>query len=408
MKALLIGVAAILLMGIGWGAWQSLTDQPNQEIIEPGDSPNPPNSQTNGLSEMPTQALGQPLPFELDIQPGFAIGIFAENIHDARDLQFSPGQTLLVSVPAAGQVIALPDEDNDGLVDRQEIILRNLENPHGLAFYNDQLYVAEETQVSRYNWNEENLQAEFDRELLTLPPGGRHDTRTLTFDSEGNLYISLGSTCDTCFENHPWIATVIQTNSEGENPQVYSSGLRNAVFITTKPGTDEIWGTEMGRDLLGDELPPDEINILQEGGDYGWPICYGNQIYDEEFGEGEPADCENTIAPVYEVPAHSAPLGLKFIDSATNWPSDWQNDLLVAYHGSWNRTEPRGYEVVRLIVNGSTVQGSENFISGWYADGNTIGRPVDLEMSANGRLFISDDYAGYVYIVVPVGNSTNQ
>jgi glucose/arabinose dehydrogenase len=212
------------------------------------------------------------------------------------------------------------------------------------------------------------------------------------------MYVSLGSRCDVCFEDDPWIGAVISATSEGKNAQVYSSGLRNAVFITINSETDKLWGTEMGRDFLGNNVPPDEINVLEKGKSYGWPVCYGDKVYDTNFGSQTAAYCEKTVAPAYKIPAHSAPLGLTFINS-DKFPESWQGDLLVSYHGSWNSSVPVGYKVVRLDVEGQNVTNETDFITGFIDGSQAAGRPVDLIFDEEGYLFLSDDKRGVVYIV---------
>ena len=371
----------------------------------------------------PKSSIGENPSFPLDLPEGFKIGIFAPSasfgqakdkssgqatLGAVRDLEFSPGGTLLVSIPADGKVVALPDKNEDGVADEVRDIVTGLSRPHGLAFHQGKLFIAQEPRVVRYNWDEENLKATEDRVLFALPKGGRHFTRTVSFNQKGQMFVSVGSSCDVCFEKHPWLGSVIVSDAEGNNPRIWAKGLRNSVFITVNPQTDQLWGTEMGRDFLGDDLPPDEVNIIRESRDYGWPVCYGNRVYDEQFGQETQEYCKDTEPPVYEIPAHSAPLGLTFIDSP-QFPGSWQGDLLVAYHGSWNRSTPIGYKVVRLDVEGEalhqTVQGEEDFISGFLpssASGlaQAYGRPVDLIFDKAGSLYISDDKAGIIYKVI--------
>lgn len=218
-------------------------------------------------------------------------------------------------------------------------------------------------------------------------------------DKEGRIYVAIGSTCDTCFEKNPYLASVIVTDRDGKNTRVYAKGLRNATFIAVNPKTDEVWVTEMGRDFLGDDAPPDEIDVLKDGGDYGWPVCYGDKVYDNQFNQLNPAYCDKTISPIYKIQAHSAPLGLTFINSP-QFPSDWQGDLLVAYHGSWNRSVPVGYKVVRLHVNGDTVVSESDFLTGFLQGSTALGRPVDVTFDEQGSLYISDDKSGAVYKIV--------
>jgi glucose/arabinose dehydrogenase len=333
----------------------------------------------------------------LTIPQGYSMSIFADNLGDPRDLEFTPGGTLLVSAPSRGAVYALIDKNGDGKADENKSVLSDLGNPHGLAFYNGKLYVASETKVVRYGWEETSKTLFPESTILTLPKGGRHFTRTLAFMNQ-KMFVSIGSTCDVCFENNSWNGSVIVSDLDGKNARIFAKGLRNSVFIKINPKTGELWGTEMGRDYLGDGIPPDEINIIRDGKDYGWPICYGNRVYDSKFGGLTSKYCETTEPPIYEIQAHSAPLGLVFINSPM-FPDSWQGDLLVSYHGSWNRSVPDGYKVVHLKVDGNKIVSEEDFISGFLQGSISIGRPVDVEFGPDGALYISDDKAGVVYRV---------
>jgi glucose/arabinose dehydrogenase len=341
------------------------------------------------------QNAGDPVPFPLKLADGLAISVFAKDLDKPRDLEFSPRGTLLVSVPADGKIFALPDRNGDGKADEVKAILTGLRRPHGLAFQNGKLFVAEETRVVRYRWDEENLIVTQEKVLFALPRGDRHFTRTIAFDKQGRMFISIGSSCDVCFEKHEFLASVIVSDADGNNPRLWARGLRNAVFITTHPKTSDLWGTEMGRDWLGDNLPPDEVNIIRDGKDYGWPLCYGNRVQDIRFRSGA-NPCGDTESPVYEIGAHSAPLGLAFIASP-QFPDDWQDDLLVALHGSWNRSIPVGYKIIRLRARGDIIEGEEDFLTGFLQGAEALGRPVDLAFSAQGTLFISDDKSGMIY-----------
>ncbi len=332
------------------------------------------------------------------------ITTFADGVTDARDLTLSPDNVLLVSQSDQGIVSALPDKNRDGKVDEAKVVLENLDRPHGIAFYKGKLFVATRTSLQRYSWNEEKLEANLDKELFQLPGTRGHTRYSIVFDKNGRLFVSLGSSCNVCIEEHPWKATVIVTNENGDTPRVFAKGLRNAPFLAIHPDTDELWGTEMGRDYLGDELPPDEINRIQGGKNYGWPLCFADKIHDRDFDKNRYTrnPCEETENPIFKIPAHSAPLGLTFIESNI-FPPDWQKDLLVAYHGSWNRTSPTGYKIVRLKLNRNQITEQEDFITGFIPENaqsgdEAIGRPVDLLFN-NGDLYISDDKAGKVYRV---------
>jgi glucose/arabinose dehydrogenase len=327
---------------------------------------------------------------------GTAMALLAEGLNRPRDLEWAE-DVLLVSEMGANRVVAITETKGESL-GQVQVLVNGLSRPHGLTYQGGFLFVADEVSVRRYRFNPRTLEINFDRKILDLPGGGRHFTRTLDFDGSGRLYISLGSSCDTCVESHPWIATVLVTNGDGDSPRVYSQGLRNAVFVKHRPGTGEIWSTEMGRDFLGDSLPPDEINVLQDGGHFGWPYCYGDRVWDSRFGQRDQGFCNSTVQPRYNLPAHVAPLGLTFIDSPL-FPSEWQGDLLVALHGSWNSTVPVGYKVIRLKLDNGQVTGMSDLITGFVKNGEAASRPVDVEFGSQGELYLSDDKGGKIFVL---------
>lgn len=313
---------------------------------------------------------------------------FAAETPGARDLELTPAGNLVVSLTSQGKVVALPDKDNNGLADSMLTVIEGLKNPHGLAFKDGKLFIAEEDKVSRYSWDEETFKATFEKKLIDLPADGGHFTRSLLFTSDGQLLISVGSSCNVCLESSPYRAAVIVTDVDGNLPQVFAKGTRNSVFMANHPETGEVWATDMGRDLLGDNIPPEEINILSMGNDYGWPYCYGDKIHDDNFDPQKEHSCDQTTAPLYGFQAHSAPLGLAF----------WKGDLLVSYHGSWNRTTPTGYKVIKMNLDGNRVTGEEDFLTGFINNNSAQGRPVDI-LVKDDHIFISDDKAGAIYLL---------
>ena len=242
------------------------------------------------------------------------------------------------------------------------------------------------------------------RKSQTFPgSGGGHSTRTILF-ANGKMYVAAGSSCNVCVEDDKRRAAVTEYNEDGSGERTFASGLRNAVGLTVNPKTGTIWATDNGRDWLGDDLPPEEVNDLgPRGGNAGWPYCYGNRVPDRS--QSKDYDCSKTIAPAVEMQAHSAPLGLLFYDGEM-FPPEYRGSLFVTFHGSWNRSVPTGYKVVRIKFNdkGEPQGPPEDFISGWIRPGETkkgkwMGRPVGLVVGPDGALYVSDDSAGVVYRV---------
>jgi glucose/arabinose dehydrogenase len=327
--------------------------------------------------------------------------IWAENVSGARDLSGVDGLGNRWLSRTDEGIISLIEVDNNGQVSNIGNVLVGLDQPHGLAIDPQDglvLYYAETDKVSKVRLYTEGQP----EKLVDLPAGGGHFTRSLKFGSDNKLYVSIGSSCNVCQEDDPRRAAIYRMDKDGSNFEQVASGLRNAVFMENDPVTGKMWATEMGRDNLGDNLPPDEINVIEEGSDYGWPFCYGKNVADENFQSpaGESANCENKTGAKINLQAHSAPLGLAFVPEE-GWPAEYRLDLLVAYHGSWNRSEPTGYKVMRFDLSDSNqreVLGRQALIEGWLtSEGEKLGRPVDLEVTPAGELFITDDQRGVIY-----------
>ena len=342
--------------------------------------------------------------FPLKLPAGFKISIFAKGLESPRVMTYDPAGNIVVSIPAQGKVVALPDKNNDGVADEVVTVIDGLNRPHGLATRcteKCEFFIAESNQVAYYDYNTKNLKTFNKRKIIDLPSGGNHITRTILFMPSPNdhkLLTSVGSTCNVCEENDWRRAKILISNADGGDLKTFASGLRNSVFMAIHPVTGKIWATEMGRDLLGDNLPPDEINIVEEGKDYGWPYFYGKDIRDAAF---EPdvmfEQNPDRFGSHIDIPAHSSPLGLAFIPEE-GWPQEYWHNLLVAYHGSWNRTVPTGYKIVRYKLDAQgNYLGEEDFISGWLTNEGALGRPVDILVQPGGIIYVSDDKAGVIY-----------
>jgi glucose/arabinose dehydrogenase len=324
---------------------------------------------------------------------------------------FGPDGFLYVTLPKRNMVVVLPDLNGDGVSNSVLGFARRMKRPHGLVFTDAGLVVAENGRLVLLNDWDGNLQAE-SREVLTssIPVGGGHTTRTVVEGPDNGLYVSVGSSCNVCMEKDSRRAAVLRFSLEGEGDgvgagdteqgMVWARGLRNSVGLAFHPDTAELWGVDNGRDMLGDDLPPEELNRITLNSDYGWPHCYGNKKIDPDFGSK--MRCARTTAPMVEMQAHSAPLGIAFgrgLDLPNQPGFDFSNMLLVAFHGSWNRSAKTGYKLVGIpFEDGLPVGPPVDIISGWLTEGGAVwGRPVAPVVGPDGALYLTDDYAGTVY-----------
>lgn len=410
-------IVVVAFAGFLYMAWPYRGLVPNIVPV-PTAVPSPTPSSTAGVVQG-SNTTGLPL----KLPEGFSMNVFAKGLVNPRVLQFDPFGDLTVSIPSEGKIASLPDADENGVADKTVGVLDKLSRPHGFLFYSNAannrkyLAVAEAEKLMIYGFGSDSkLQpvAYDGQKAFDLPSSGRHWTKTLLRLNESSaeeldppILVSIGSSCDVCHESDPRRGAIYSFDPFAEKKELvpYAKGLRNSVFLVKGPD-ENVWATEMGRDFLGDELPPDEINIIEKDKNYGWPVCYGKNIHDTQFDKNtyirnpcmEPLETQSKI----DLPAHSAPLGLAFIPAGRGWPEEYEGNLLVAFHGSWNRSEPTGYKVRRFVLdaNGDVVN-DEDFISGWLDDKGVLGRPVDLKFDNNGTLFISDDRSGVIYRVTP-------
>lgn len=332
---------------------------------------------------------------------GFTVGIFADGIANARMLRFTAGGDLLVSVPRKGKIsLVEPDRDGDGRSDGVRTVLDGRNAPHGLDLRDGWLYVAEGDGVVRVRFDESTgaTRGAVEPIVTGLPSGGNHWTRTLRFGPDGHLYVSIGSSCNACIEKDERRAALLRYRPDGSGGEIWASGLRNAVDFDWRPGTGELYATDNGRDLLGDDFPPCELNLIERSGFYGWPFANGDRVPDPAHGKGHADEVARSIPPVHGFGPHTAPLGITFLRDP-RWPAEYRGTAVVALHGSWNRTRKVGYKVVTLHWRDDGRIEERDFLVGLEQNEDVIGRPVAVAEGPDGALYISDDYAGVIYRV---------
>ena len=334
------------------------------------------------------------------VPAGFEVGVFATEVPGVRFLRPLPGGGLLATTPRAGKVWLLaPDRDGDGRSDSSRVLLEGLERPHGLDLYESWLYVAEGSGVGRVRIDPGSgeLAGRYERVVNGLPEGGNHWSRTVRFGPDGWMYVSVGSSCNACLESDERRAAMLRFRPDGSEGEIFATGLRNSAGFDWRPGTDALYATDNGRDLLGDDFPPCELNLVRRGGFYGWPFANGDRVADPDWGSRSER-VRNSIPPAHLFGAHVAPLGIVFLRNPA-LPAEWRGTALVALHGSWNRTSKSGYKVVSLHWDDDGKIAERDFLVGFEENENVIGRPVDVAEASDGTIYVSDDYASSIYWV---------
>lgn len=343
---------------------------------------------------------GVPADADLDalftLPASYSIELYARDLGPVRVLRFTAYGDLLASVPRRGQVILIP-RISSGQAGDYRVLLEDLNRPHGLELHNGWLYIGETDAVARIRLDAESgtVSGELERVLTGLPAGGNHWTRTLRLGPDGWLYLQVGSSCNVCLEEDERRASMMRVRPDGSGAEIYASGLRNTVGWDWQPGSGAMYGVDNGRDMLGDDFPPGEVNLISPGNFYGWPFYNGANRPDPDLGD-HPALSEKTpVAPVYELDAHSAPLSLHFLRPP--FPPGLEEAALVSLHGSWNRSKKSGYKLVSLHWDEDGEWTEKPFLTGFEKDEEVSGRPVDIVRGPDGAIYVSDDYSRAVY-----------
>jgi glucose/arabinose dehydrogenase len=339
----------------------------------------------------------------LSLPPGFTVNLFAEGLEDARSMALSPSGTLFVGTKSAGKVYALKDLDGDMRADTVYTLLTGANMPNGVAFHDGSLYIAEVNRILRFRNIEQSLLKPGIPDTIynQFPEEKHHGWKYIAFGPDGKLYVPVGAPCNICLSDDPVFASLTRMNPDGSGFEIVQNGIRNTVGFDWHPVTRQLWFTDNGRDLLGDDMPACELNHApNDGMHFGYPYCHQGDLPDPEFGSKKP--CTAFTPPAALMGPHTAPLGMQFY-TGSNFPGEYQNQIFVARHGSWNRSRKSGYDVSLVQLDSiGKVRKVSPFISGWL-DPNTDdvwGRPVDIEQMPDGSILVSDDFANAIYRIV--------
>ena len=325
----------------------------------------------------------------LKVPKGFKIELFAENLPNARTMVMGNKGTLFVGTRGAGNVYAI----NHG---KSYLLAANLNMPNGLAFHQGDLYIAAVDKLYRIDDVEDNLTTKNKLTLIRddFPKERHHGWRYIDFGPDGRLYMAIGAPCNVCLKKD--YALIVSMKSDGSDQRVEARGIRNSVGFTWHPDNQKLWLSDNGRDSMGDDIPPDELNRVETRGEhFGFPYCHAGTIADPEFND---LSCGAFSKPALAIQAHSAPLGITFY-TGSQFPKAYQNRLFVAEHGSWNRSKKVGYQVNMATLKGDKVVDYQPFVTGWLRGESAWGRPAYVLVTKDGSLLISDDKAGAIYRV---------
>lgn len=335
---------------------------------------------------------------KLNLPDGFSISVYADGIVSARQMAWGDQGTLFVGSRKNDKVYAVVDDDDDFVADRKFVVAKGLNMPSGIAFRDGSLYIGDIGTVYRIDDIENRLENPPRPSVVTdaFPDDRHHGWKYLGFGPDGKLYVPVGAPCNICLE--PGYAAIKRMNADGSEIEDYVLGVRNSVGFDWHPQTNELWFTDNGRDMLGDDVPPCELNrVAEPGSHYGYPFCHGADVADPQFGKDR--QCSDFTPPARELGPHVAPLGMTFY-TGEQFPSEYSNQIFIAEHGSWNRSSKIGYRIVLVGVDaeGNTTS-YEPFIDGWLQGEDNWGRPTDILLAADGSMLIADDQANVIYRV---------
>ena len=365
----------------------------------------------NGKKEEPKETVSESVEEQIDstslpiqnlnLPQGFKVSVFAEGIDGARSMAMGDEGTLFVGTRNEKTVYALQDLDGDFKAEKVIVLDSTLEVPNGVAFNDGALYVAEVGRLLKYPNIEDNLSNLQKPEVIydDYPTEFHHGWKYISFGPDGKLYVPVGAPCNICESEDERFASISRMDPDGTNREIFAKGVRNTVGFTWHPETKDFWFTDNGRDMMGDDIPPCELNKVSTVGEhFGYPYCHGGTVKDPEFGDKHP--CSDFIPPVQALGAHVAPLAVKFY-TGDMFPEEYKNYAFIAEHGSWNRSSKVGYKISMVKLDGDKAISYETFLDGWLDEESQkrFGRPVDILFLEDGSMLISDDFGDAIYRV---------
>lgn len=337
------------------------------------------------------------LPLEkIKLPPGFEISLYA-SVPGARSMALGTGGTVFVGTRDRGKVYALTAERDYSRAAEVITVASGLKTPNGVAFRNGSLYVAEVNRILRYDHIAQNLKSAPRPVIINngYPKDRAHGWKFIAFGPDGLLYVPVGAPCNICKPTKEIYASITRLRPDGTGLEIFAKGIRNTVGFDWHPVSKDLWFTDNGRDWMGDDRPPDELNRAPGAGlNFGFPYCHGGDIPDPKYGDGH--SCNEFTLPEIKLGSHVAALGMRFY-TGKMFPAEYHNQIFIAEHGSWNRSVPIGYRVTLVRLKDNKAVKYEIFAEGWLQSGSAWGRPVDVLVMPDGSMLVSDDHAGAIY-----------
>ncbi|MFP5439000.1 MAG: PQQ-dependent sugar dehydrogenase [Bacteroidia bacterium] len=339
----------------------------------------------------------------LQVPEGWSVTVAASGLGKPRMLCQGPNGVLYITRRDAGDVLMLKDADGDNQFDDVTTVVAEFKGVHGITSKDGWLYLCNNNELRRYKLNDDGTLGEKQMLFNNMPSAGQHPNRTMDFGPDGKLYISIGTLCNDCKESDREAATLVQVDPITWKRTIYASGLRNMIGFDFHPATGELWGADNGGDAKGDDWPPEEINLIKEGANYGYPFAYGKRDVDKSredpAGNSKEEWVKNTEPSVLELQAHMAPIGFHFFGTGGQVAAGYRGDALVCWHGSWNRDKPVGFKVQRIRFENGKAVSADDFLTGFLQGKTRFGRPAGVTVTTDGVVYISDDANGVLYCI---------